>query len=218
MSKPKRPSFTAKDIIDAFVAVTGLPHSCFSAEVGEDEDEQLSCRVVIEDALAGNMILDGVWVYRDQIALDKCMEDSLPYDETYGFFDVGQLTDEEIIRHAAKGCDLSELRHWIIAQGREDGLSDEQIVANLKKPLDTVIDHYKEECDEEGALSTFFTQCRGDQEKMAKHVLKAAGGSQKVWTKDFFHELPGGFIVHIIPDEETEVFRKLMEAADKARK
>jgi hypothetical protein len=212
----KRQPFTPKNIIQSLVDAIRLPHHCFSVEAGEEAngEKSLSRQVSIEDPLTADVILSDVYVYRDQKSLDKCFEDSLPYDSTYGFFDVGDLSNEDIVRHSAKGCDLSQLKHWIIAQGREDELTDDQIAHDLKHPVDTIIKHYTKDGDlAEEACSTLVLQCRPDPLEMAKYVLKAAGGTQKVWSMEFFHTLPRDYIIHIITTEETVIFRRLLDSA-----
>ena len=214
-TKTKRRAFTAKNIIAALVEVTGLSPDHFSVEVDElDDDKSGTCSLVIQDPASGKVILEDVRLHRDQKSLDLYSEEHLPFDETYGFFDVGKLSNEDIVRHSAKGCNLAELKHWIIATGRECGQTEAQIAHNLRHPVEAVINLHKTgDVVDDGACLTLISQCRPNRMnilKMAKHLLKAAGGAQKVWSAEFFMTLPGGFLVHIITDEEAEIFRKLL--------
>ena len=211
--KSKRLPFTAENVISSFSEVTGIDPARLSVE-GDLDSSALSCTLYVEGPVLGDLAIEDVSVYRDQKALDKCSADDLRYDESDGFYDVGNLSAEDILRYAAKGCVLSDLKHWIISQGRDDDLSDEEIKVQLKRPLETLIEHYRQ-YDMEGAFSTLISQCRSDESEMARHLLKFVGGAQKVWTDELYEELPGGFIVHIIPAQDISLFRQLVDVAKK---
>lgn len=208
----KRLPFTPKNIIRSFSEATGLAPSKLSIdrEISSSTDR---CDVIVKHPAIEdrNFYEDEVAVYRDQEALDKNAAEDLQYDEDYGFYDVGDLSPEDIVRHASSGCTLSDLRHWIISEGRHQRLSDDEIKTQLRRPLETLIEYYRED-DMEGAFTTLIRQCRSDMTSMSRHLIKAAGGAQKIWKRELYEEISGGFIVHLIPDEDISLFRQLTNA------
>jgi hypothetical protein len=212
----KRLSFTAKNVISSFSAVTGLPANRLFIEE-KVKPSAMVCEVFVEGPVIGDRHLQEVSVYRDQKALDESAIADLSYDEHDGFSDVGDLSPEEVIRHAAKGCTLSDLRHWIIAKGRDEQLDDDQIKERLKHPLEMLIEHYQINPDLDGAFSTLMNQCRSDLRQMARYLIAGAGGAQKIWKDELYETLPGGFIAHIIPDEDISLFRQLLNRQAKSK-
>jgi hypothetical protein len=208
----KKLSFTTENVISSFSEVTGISADRLSTDE-EVEPSELLCTLCIEGPVIGDWKLEEVTIYRDQKALDKRSADDMRDDEISDHFN---LSNEDVVRYASKGFILSDLNHWIIAEGRHSRLSDAEIEAQLKRPLETLIEHYGDD-DMEGAFTTLVRQCRSDTSEMAKHLIRAAGGSQNIWKDELFEELPGGFIVHIIADEEISLFRQLVEEVKKAR-
>lgn len=211
----KRLPFTIKNVINSFSEVTGLAMDKLSVDEEMGPSTKF-CSIHIEPPVLGDRKFDDVTIYRNQNAIDECSADDLSFDDDHGFYDVGNLSDGDIVRCASKGCRLSDLRYWIISEGRDQRLSDAQIEARLKRPLETLIEHYRE-VDMEGAFITLVRQCRSAESKMARYLIEAAGGAQKVWKDELFEELPGGFVMHLILDEDISLFRQLKDNIEKAR-
>lgn len=206
--------FTVQNVVRSFSEVTGLSPDKLSVRDVIGRTTKF-CEVIVEGpALGDQYFTGGVTVYRDQDALDDCSVGDLERDEFDEVSDVGDLSLEDIVRHASKGCRLSDLRHWIIAEGRGQCLTDAEIKDRLKRPLETLVEHYREH-DMEGAFSTLLQQCRYDDAKIERHLIRAAGGSQKIWRDELYEELPGGFIAHIISSEDMMLFRRLTGTAEK---
>jgi hypothetical protein len=216
---PKHLSFTPENVVRSFSEVTGIAPDRLSVDEELGPMEPLAnklCTLLVDGPVVDGLSFEDVSIFRDQKVLDELMAGELPCDISGEFYDVGDLSAEDIVRHASKGCTLSDLKHWIISEGRYERLSDDQIKAQLKRPLETLIEHYRGD-DMEGAYTTLVRQCRSDEEVVAKHLLRAAGGAQKVWKEELFETLPGGFVVHFILSEDQQLFHRLKEEAKKGR-
>jgi hypothetical protein len=209
--KSKRSSFTIENVVRSFSEVTGLDPSRLSVD-GKLTSSARFCELLVNGPVVGDQNFYDVTVYRDQAALDECSAYDLEYDEYGdGLVNVGILSTEDVVRYASKGCRLSDLKHWIISEGRQAGLDEARIATQLRRPLETLVEHYRP-YEMEGAFSTLVSQCLSDERSMAKHLIKAAGGAQKIWTDELYHVLPGGFIAHFISSADQTLFRQLLAA------
>lgn len=178
-----------------------------------------ACDVIIQSPRRELWPLDNFVIWRDLDANARVLSENLPYDEDYGFFDIGGLSNEEILRLMAKCWGLSGLRHWIISEGRSEGLSDAEIKTSLAKPLETLIAAYDPEQEDgwDDVMATFVSQCRPDYLVLGRRIIKVLGGIHKVRTSDLFVETPEGFIIHLIGKQDIATFKKLMKRSGHGR-
>jgi len=203
--------FSTKNVIRSLSEITSLPPIRLTVLEKKIGPSSKLCTVRVGGLGEDQKFFDDLTIYRDQRSLDACCAMDIQYDGYGGFYQTLPLSDEEIVRCVAKDCNLRNLNHWIISEGRDRNLSKNEIEAGLKRPLEFLLKN-----DVEGALSILVSQCLVDD--VSKSLLSGAGGAQKVWKDELFEVLSGGFILHLIEAREIRLFKSLAKTSKRSQR
>lgn len=188
--KTKGHPFTLDSAIKAVSALTGVPESEFNEA---KRSEAVKDSVLVSTRQPA---MSRIRVYKDQKALNRhCAADVVTFNsgELAAFLDFESLPDETVIATVAKHCRLSDLRHWIIAEGRHQDLSERAIKSDLKHPVKTLAKY--ESDDSEAILMVLEHQCKPNLQDIAESLMEIIGGGQQYYSGMDFFSTPEGFIV-----------------------
>jgi hypothetical protein len=190
--------FTAETIRSSVAALSHILPSDLELDLDDDEcvkDYELGSWCRVESRKDDRF---EVFVYRNWEEVVRWHVSTIRMDIENEECEELPLSLKELIPLVAKRCNLGELEHMIIANGRDlvylGNLKEEDFPGYCKDPLKALFDHF--DGDEEDVVTTLMSQCRPDLDLIAGDVLKAIGGVGYYMDSSMgYFKTPEGFYV-----------------------
>ena len=139
-----------------------------------------------------------VKIYQDRLAAEEAMV------ECYIEFMWEELEEKrECIDVVASVCDLSELSHWIVSEGRSKQLSEEELKVCLGDPLKT-LKEWTSHADTDFIMNVLFDQCSPDDKAVGLAYLRSVGGLAGYEDTAVYFETVEGFCIEVLYDTEEQ--------------